>query len=451
MLRIPQTPPSFAELMEEADAAGGLQKAAEAASRLETGTRYRHWDTLRHLKPPGDLTHREWWLAIKMKRMSMSKVLPLRDIHNKPFVYALADPIPERLHEIDLRGGGSIGFPDAITNPDTKDRYLLNSLIDEAITSSQLEGAATTRRVARDMIRVGRRPRDRSEQMILNNFLTMRRIGELRERPLSTELICKLHRLITQDTLDDPSMAGRFRKPDQRIDVGDDYGQLFHTPPPVEQLEDRIKALCDFANAARKKEFVHPVIRAITLHFWLAYDHPFVDGNGRTARALFYWSMLHRGFWLCEFVSISEIILRGPSKYGRAFLHTETDDNDLTYFLVYHLDVLKRAFDHLDAYIQRKTNELRQLENELEGMRFLNHRQQVLISHALRHPRSDYSFVSHQRSHGVVYQTARTDLLNLVQRGLLEARKIGRIWHFRPLPDLEQRLRDLPSSDRSNG
>ena len=60
--------------------------------------------------------------------------------------------------------------------------------------------------------------------------------------------------------------------------------------------------------------FIHPMIRSIILHFWLAYDHPFVDGNGRTARALFYWSMLRHGYWLFEFISISQIILKGPDQ-----------------------------------------------------------------------------------------------------------------------------------------
>ena len=396
------------------------------------------------MKPPEGLTHREWWLSLKLKRGSLGKSVPLRNTHNAPFVYVLADPIPEGLQRIDMGGGGVIEMPDAITNRDTKDRYLISSLIDEAITSSQLEGAATTRRVARNMIRTGRKPKDRSERMILNNFLTMQRIGDLRDQQLSRELICDLHRLVTHETLEDPSMSGRFRLDGHRIDVGDVYNQVFHTPPPAKEIDARIAALCDFANGTTPKEFVHPVIRSIILHFWLAYDHPFVDGNGRTARALFYWSMLRHKYWLCEYISISEIILKGPSKYGRAFLYTETDGNDLTYFIIYHLDVIQRSIDELHAYVKRKTGELRRLEQELRGMGWLNPRQGALISHALRHPRSDYTIASHQTSHGVVYETARTDLLGLAERGLLESRKIGREWHFRPAADMEHRLAHLP-------
>ncbi len=450
-MRMPESPPDFQGLLEEAAKTQRLLKVLKVAPRPETGVHYHHWDKLRRLRPPAGFDHREWWLATKMRRLETLKELPLRDIGDQPFVYAMPDPIPERLHDIDLHGGGSIGMPEAVTNPDTKERYLINSLVEEAITSSQLEGAATTRRVAREMIRIGRSPKDRSETMILNNYRTMQRIGELRKERLSPELVCELHHLVTQDTLDEPSMAGRFRTKDQVIEVSDLYGQVFHTLPPAEQLDERVKALCDFANADTPKEFVHPVIRSIAVHFWLAYDHPFVDGNGRTARALFYWSMLHRSFWLCEFFSISEIILKGPAKYGRAFLYTETDDNDLTYFLLYHLDVIRRAFDRLHEYIERKTTELRRLEQELRVMRFLNHRQQALVSHALRNPQADYTFESHRASHGVAYQTARTDLLGLTERGLLDSRKAGREWHFTPASDLEQRLRDLPESRHGGG
>jgi Fic family protein len=323
-----------------------------------------------------------------------------------------------------------------------KDRYLVRSLIDEAITSSQLEGAATTRHVARDMIRTGRRPRDRSEQMILNNYVTMQEIVRLRQKRMTPELVLELHRRVTEKTLDQPNDAGRLRGLAERIDVGDDFGRVFHVPPPADQLESRLSAMCDFANRNTPEQFVHPVLRAIMLHFWLAYDHPFVDGNGRTARALFYWAMLHYGYWLCEFISISEIIRRAPAKYGRAFLYTETDENDLTYFLLYHLDVIRRAVDQLHGYVERKTAELRALEQKMHAVALLNHRQQALISHALRHPHFRYSVEGHRRSHNVVYETARSDLMELAEQGLLEGRKVRGEWQFVPVSEIEQKLLD---------
>ena len=271
----------------------------------------------------------------------------------------------------------------------------------------------------------------------------MRQIGKLKEEPLSKELVFHLHQIITDRTLDAKSAAGRFHKADERIVVGDMYNEVFHDPPPVQELEERMAGMCAFANCEIPNGFIHPVIRSIILHFWLAYDHPFVDGNGRAARALFYWSMLRHGFWLFEFISISRIILNHPAKYGRAFLYTETDDNDLTYFILYHLNVIRRAIKELHKYTKRKTEKLQALERELRGVAVLNHRQRALISHALRHPYQRYTIRSHQTSHNVVYQTSRLDLFNVQNRGLLTSQKIGRTWYFTPVSDLEEKLAKL--------
>jgi Fic family protein len=411
-------------------------------SNLKQSDRYRHWDKLRHLEVPHGLSHREWWMLLKFQRTQEYRNCPLLSTRNEPFRYTLADPTSEYLHDIDSRASGTIAVADPITNPEMKDRYLINSLVAEAITSSQLEGAAVTREVAKEMIRTGRAPSGVGERMILNNFLTMQEIGKLRGQPLTQELVLRLHLIVTSETLDDPADAGRVRRADRRIDVGDEMRDVvFHVPPPAAQLKDRLAAMCEFANGVTPTGFVHPVIRSIILHFWLAYDHPFVDGNGRTARALFYWSMLRHGYWLCEFISISEIIRRAPTKYGRAFLYTETDDNDLTYFILYHLDIIHRAIDQLHEYLDRKAKERQTLVRQMRGMAVLNHRQQALISHALRHPQQVYTIESHRLSHNVVYQTARTDLLELAERGFLAASKHKKEWRFTPVSDLDERLR----------
>ena len=416
---------------------------------VEPSDDYPHWDKLRHLKPPDGLTAEEWWLGIKLRREGRLKVLPLLDKEGQPFQFGVPDLVQAELHDIDVGAGRSIGIQEPITNPQTRDRYLIRSLIEEAITSSQLEGAATTREVAKEMIRTGRSPRDTSEQMILNNYLTMQRITELKKETLSPEMVFAIHRLVTEKTLSDPSAAGRFRRLDEQRVVGDDFGAIFHHPPPTEELSGRLQTMCDFANGRTPGFFVHPAIRAIILHFWLAYDHPFVDGNGRTARALFYWAMLHAEYWLFEFISISSILRKAPVKYGLSFLYSETDANDLTYFIVAQTMVIRRAIDELHTYINRKTEEVRELEAHLRALDLFNHRQAELIRHALKHPFQEYSIASHGKSHNVVYQTARTDLLDLKARGALEQKKRGKKMVFTVPRDLAERLRRMERKART--
>lgn len=118
------------------------------------------------------------------------------------------------------------------------------------------------------------------------------------------------------------------------------------------------------------------------IDLWLAYDHPFEDGNGRTARMLFYWSLLNQGYWLAEFVSISRILLQAPARYARSFLLTETDDLDATYVLHYQLEVARRAVEDLHTYLDKTVDEMNQVEAALRADSGLNHRQIALLGHA---------------------------------------------------------------------
>ena len=437
-MRIPAAPPSVDRLLAMlGDPAKLMAVMAAVPSPIVSG-QYIHWDKLRFHTPPEGLSHAEWWFGLKLHRRGQP--VPLRDKTGKPFSFSLVDPLPEYLHEIDFMTGGIIQMPQQVTNHDTRNTYIVRSLIEEAFTSSQLEGAASTREIAKELVRREREPRSRGERMILNNYRTMQRIIELKDIPLSKSLVFEIHKMVTEDALDDPSGAGRLRRQDEYRVVGDDEGTVFHDPPPSHELEERLEAMCDFANGAGSVSYIHPAVRSMILHFWLAYDHPFIDGNGRTARALFYWSMLKHGYWLFEFVSISHAIIKSPASYGRSFLYTETDNNDLTYFLIYHSLVVRRAIKDLIDYIKKRSDQLQSLEARLRGIVSLNYRQRELISHAFQHPGHLYSVASHQASHNVSRQTSNNDLLDLVERGLLKKIVGGRAHFFAAVPDLETRL-----------
>lgn len=444
-MKFPQIPKPVSILIHDIDA-NRLAVIVGRSGAASAHDEYLHWNELRRRPAPDGLTHEEWWLLLKLGRNSKLRSIPLRDKSGQPFQLSLPDWLLEQLHHIDRGLGAVWNLPEPMTNPATRNEYVVNSLIEESITSSQLEGAVTTREVAKQMLLSRRQPRDTSERMVLNNYLTMLHIMDLREKSLSPELVFELHQRVTDGTLDKTDAAGRFRHPDEQVRVMDMEGTVFHEPPAAEELPDRLKAMCAFANGQTPDFFIHPVVRAIILHFWLAYDHPFVDGNGRTARALFYWAMLHQGFTLFEFVSISEILLRAPSRYAMSFLHTETDANDLTYFILYQAEVIQKAVVALHDYVAEKTARMQQLERCLRGMADLNHRQQSMLAHALRNPEMRYTIEGHKNSNGVAYQTARTDLLDLVERGLLVAYKRSKALVFRPVTDLQERLPGLASA-----
>ena len=257
----------------------------------------------------------------------------------------------------------------------------------------------------------------------------------------------ELQRILTEGTLDNPDAAGRLQRPDEaRVAVFDRVtGAQVHAPPPAEELPARLQALCDFANQSPDdaEQFIHPVVRGIVLHFWLGYDHPFEDGNGRTARALFYWYMRTHGYWLVEYLSISRILRDAPGQYGRSFVLTETDERDTTYFVLYQLEVIKRAAEDLHVYLRKKMAEVRSVEALIKGSAHFNHRQLALLSDAVRDGGHVYTMHSHATSHNVTHETARTDLAYLTELGLLEKRRVGRRFGFRATPGIADRLRAL--------
>lgn len=359
-------------------------------------------------------------------------------------IHGNTDEVQERVHRIDRQASGQILADDIVTNLRGSDRYLFSSLTEEAITTSQLEGANTERRVAKEMLATGRRPRDRGEQMIFNSFRAMVAAQEMAAEPLTAETVLELHRMVAEDAVDDPDDAGRLQTPgEDRVRVEWHDGTVLHVPPPADELAARLDAMCAFANEETPDGFLHPVVRAVLLHFWLAYDHPFVDGNGRTARALFYWSMLRSGYWLTQYLSISSILRNAPARYVRPFLFTETDGNDTTYFVVHQLDVIQRAIESLHDYLGRKVAENREIESMLHSSTDLNGRQLLVVRDALRDPSEPFTIGAQARRNRVSHEAARQDLADLERRGLLVRTKRGRTYVYRSVADLAERLRDL--------
>lgn len=449
-MHIPLTPPDPVAIL-SARGPDALSRIMSVRSPLIEGE-YLHWDQLRHRPPPAGLGSEEWWAGVRFARAGMLQALPLLDKKGAPFQFALPEPVLIALHHVDRTAAGTIDAPAAIDTPEQRDRYLMHSLIEEAITSSQLEGASTTRNVAKAMLREGRAPRDRSERMIFNNYQAMEHIRARWNEPITPAGILTLHAVVTDGTLDDPADAGRLRLADD-IEIRDnrDHG-LLHRPPACAELPARLERLCAFANAdAEARPFVHPVLRAILLHFMIGYDHPFADGNGRTARALFYWAMARSGYWLMEFLSISHFLRKAPAQYVRAYLHTETDSGDTTYFLLHQLGVIRLAIKELHAYLKRTAAEQRGTERLLAVSprlrNRLNHRQIALLTGALKHPGERYRVEGHQRTHKVVYQTARTDLLTLAELGLLTREKAGKAFVFTAPPDLAERIAALAGEE----
>ena len=378
--------------------------------------RYLHWDELRYRETPNKVDPELVWAMMKIMRRGQYRALKFGGMG---FGYCLQEDILRRLHTLDITAGGNLESGSKSINTKGMDRYIINSLMEEAIASSQLEGAATTRKVAKRMLRENKKPRNYSERMILNGYNTIQKITEIRSRELTIDLVLELQRSITEGTLKNEEDVGRFRDNNEVAVMDSDHDTVYHTPPDYKRIPKLMEEFRAFASDD-SKEFIHPILKGIILHFLIGYIHPFNDGNGRTARALFYWYVLSRDYWLFEFMPISRVILKSKSNYGMAYLYTETDDNDLTYFINYNLKAIEQALEDMKAYLTRKQREQAEALKLIESERDINLRQADILKRFMKDPDQHTSINEIVNVYDIVYETARADLLHLTELDYLE-------------------------------
>lgn len=437
MTHMPQIPPSWLELDRRLPAERRTLVLRQRGAWLPAD-RYVPWDVLRTRVAPAGFSTEEWWYVLKLGRSATYRGFGLVDKVGRPFVFGQPDELLAALHQID-RGSDGAALPASATDLGARERHILDATVEEAIASAQLAGAATTRDAAKEMVRAGRLPRSGDEQAVVNLCRTLPHLRESGPSALSPDTLFDLHRRLTEATFDDPTASGRLRRSDEPAHSRGFNGAAV-PPPPASELPRRIEALCAFANAATPAEWIHPLVRGLLLHFWVMHDRPFVDGNGRMARVLFLWAMHRAGYPLFEYLSVSAALARAPMPYTEVFLHVDADDNDVTYFLLQQTRAIHDAARAFRAAVEHEKVEWRSAHARLTGLRALNPRQQALLLHALREPGTAYEIIRHQRSHGVTHQTARTDLFDLVERGLLTSMRAGRRFRFHAPADLEQRL-----------
>lgn len=376
---------------------------------------YEYWDTIKYKKRPEFCSAEELWKRIKASRILMTKYT-----WDKYAVsFGFTDKMQRLCHEFDMNFGQGWKHHTEITE-DSKKQYLKSSLMEEAIYSSMMEGAATTRQVAKEMLRKNKQPKDRSQQMIVNNYKTIQFISNHKDTSLSIEMLLEIHRLMTDKTLKNENDSGRFRTIEDNVVVYNVMeGETVHTPPDAREIQQFAKDLCDYFNDSNSTSFLHPIIRGIIIHFMIGFYHPFVDGNGRTARALFYWYMLKQGYWMTEYLSISRVIAKSKKSYEKAYLYSEVDDLDLGYFINYNLKVLEQAYCELKDYIQRKQLEKR---NSYQYMRLghINERQAQVIQLYVDEPNEVLTVKDLQDRFNISPTTAKQDIVSLVERGLLK-------------------------------
>ena len=379
---------------------------------------YLYWDKIKYRAK--DASPKELWGAVKLDRLIKSKSV---GFGTSQFQYVITDYIQKSLHQFDMHIGGTLSSNIGIAETDNT-KFIISSIMEEAISSSQMEGANTTRKKAKEMIQQEKKPKNKSEQMILNNFITMKYIVQHKNENLTEETLLSIHQLITNKTLEEKEDEGKLRENDEVHVVDHTNSEIVYIPPPQSELKDLLKDLYTFFNSD-EEEFIHPIIKGCIIHFMIGWIHPFTDGNGRTARAVFYWYMLKKGYWLTEYLSISRIIKDTKAQYEKAYLYTETDQNDLTYFLTYHIKTMEKAFAALKDYINHKQKEVFQAAKFMK-IPGVNDRMAQILKIIYDDSERILNSKEMEARFNVSNYTARTDLKALVKLGFLEVIQVNK-------------------------
>lgn len=391
---------------------------------------YLYWDKIKYLDDikinliktnikPKELI----WFITKMRREISSKReylnsdLPKKNPFHIEYTYNVNEYLQQKLHYLDFNFGAGLQKEKLLTDLN-KQSYLNNALMEESIFSSMIEGATTTRIKAKDMLRKNKTPKNKSEQMILNNYKTIQYISEHQDEDISLEKLYKIHTLVTEDTLEHEHV-GVFRKNNNVNVVNELTGEIVHTPPDFQVLETLMKSFCNYFNNNPKEDFIHPIVKGSILHFLIGYIHPFVDGNGRTARAIFYWYLLKSGYWLTEYLSISRVIMKSKRQYEKAYIYTEIDDMDVTYFIHYQVKVLMQAFEELQEYVAKTKKDKSKLSKYLKTDG-INERQANILHKIEENNNRFFTVKEIENTFNITNQTARADLEQLVENEILK-------------------------------
>lgn len=378
---------------------------------------YHYWDKVKFLGK-GELTNIHLWGTIKLLRKFREQSLIIKGKSDEVISsFNVNEHLQQKLHYLDFNFGAGIQKEQLLSDLD-RQQYLNNALMEESIFSSMIEGATTTRVKAKEMLRKNKKPRNKSEQMILNNYEAIQFISEHQDQDLSLEKLFEIHQIVVKNTLEDEHI-GVFRNTDDVHVMNEITGEIVHTPPKFQELEPLMFSFCEFFNSNPKENFIHPIVKASILHFLIGYIHPFYDGNGRTARALFYWFLLKNGYWLTEYLSISKVIMETKSQYEKAYLYTEVDEMDVSYFVHYQVKVLTKAFEDLKKYIAKKKKEQKKISKFFQ-IESINERQAQILFWVERDSDRSFTVKEIENIFSVTNQTARTDLENLVDMRFLK-------------------------------
>ena len=373
------------------------------------------------------------WLQLKkkiLKYRKMGSVPFFLNTLNKKFWYFPADCINKKIHKIESLGNSLF---DKIENQKTfKQEFIANVAIEEAVTSAIYEGANSTRDKSKTLIASGKKPKNKDEWMLVNNYMAMDWIKKNSQQVCSVELILKIHKIIVHNTLKGPdaSFSGQFRN--DTIFIGDHEGVSYKKLKLV--VNEMIQTIVDHPR------FLHGLVKSILFHYFIAYTHPFFDGNGRTARTLSYFIGMQNNLKFLELLSISADLKQHGNRYETSFDLVQKYDLDLTYFIDFCLDALLNAVKKVEAKVKFLIN-ISLLKDQID----INLNQICMLQKMALNKYKKVSIENYAKGINKSREIARQELKFLCEKSLLKEEKHGKKYVYSiQSKTLKEMIRKLP-------
>ena len=346
---------------------------------------------------------------ISLLETGFYKALPLKDFAGKSVVY-LSGPAQVQLSAAKL-----------LLNPQKGGTFGLKAMEDEIISTLTIEQIDTSRDSVRKILS-GYAPVDESENRIFGMKKGLEFIAEPFNQ-ITEENIYRLYQMTVGDFLpeEDRLLPNHLYRHDSVFVVG---GKLEHTGLPWQKLPAYMEALVAFIN---EEDGINDLLKAALIHFYVAYLHPYFDGNGRMARLMHLWYLVQQGYPSALFVPLSGYVERSRKAYYNAY--TQVEDNakisnilDVTPFLVYFIENVYHKLN--DLALQSATTDSFRIALEQGN---ITEKEKELWQFVLSaYGGGEFSTKQLERDFGnAAYATIRNFVLKFEQLELLVSQKYG--------------------------
>ena len=387
-----------------------FERAAESAITRET---------LTEIPLPAGLTLTQTEVLLGAVHRLRAISVPLPDFDGQTYWYTMPHDMKSLLRVIDhhCTSGSEL---DRETSDRRGRRFLVRALVEEAIATSQLDGANIPYDRAHELVQMDRTPANDAERVIVNAHHLLSELPWFSENALTPDLLLELYERVTEGT--------------EHLEF--DGAELIGGPGATMTRLEVLKQLCAIANYQEDVTAEHPAITALVLLWDLPYWKPFPKYNAAVARILFRLHAAKHNYPVLGLLPISQIAADSPDKepvsvsgphFTRLARYSEVD---MTSHVTSYLRAVHEAIQRLRVQIARVRERDEALRELLQSDPLLNGRQRSILGRALRVPGTKFRIRYHQTTHNIAYSTARADLMELEAKGYLRQEQEGKAFVF---------------------